>query len=60
MKGLFLNIIGTNKPGRNLILWQLIRENQLDFVQIHETKKEVFLPSYLKNLTSPIGFSWVF
>jgi hypothetical protein len=42
MKGLFWNIRVLNKPGRNLALGQVIRENQLDFVGVQETKKEVF------------------
>jgi hypothetical protein len=29
-------------------------------VGIQETKKEVFLPSFLKNLTSPVDFTWNF
>jgi hypothetical protein len=36
----------------------LIRENQLDFVGIQETKKEEIPPNFLKNLTSPIRFYW--
>jgi exonuclease III len=53
MKGAFWNIRGLNKPGRNLSLGQLIRENHLDFVRIQETKKEDFPPSFLKNIAGP-------
>jgi exonuclease III len=58
MKGIFWNIRGLNQPGRNLSLGSLIRENNLDFVGIQETKKEEFLPSFLKNLTTTAVFSW--
>jgi hypothetical protein len=44
-EGGFLNIRGLNKPGRNLSLGQLIRNNHLDFIGIQETKKEDFLQS---------------
>jgi exonuclease III len=54
------NIRGLNQPGRNLSLGHIIRDNRLDFVWIQETKKEVFMPSFLKNLTSPIDFTWNF
>jgi hypothetical protein len=57
---IFLNIRGLNKPGRNLSLGQLIRNNHLDFIGIQETKKEDFLQSWLKNLVSPAGFCWHF
>jgi hypothetical protein len=58
MKDIFWNIRGLNQPGRNLSLGQLIRYNNLDFVGIHETKKEEFLPSFLKNLTTPMNYIW--
>jgi exonuclease III len=60
MKGIFWNIKGLNQPGRNLSLGQVIRENHIDFIRVQETKKEDFLPSFLKNLTSPIIFDWHF
>jgi exonuclease III len=60
MKGVFWNIRGLNQPERNLSLGHIIRENRLDFVGIQETKKEVFLPSFLKNLTCPVEFTWNF
>jgi exonuclease III len=58
MKGVFWNVRGLNKPGRNLSLGQLIRENPLDFVGVQETKKEEIPLSFLKNLTSPAQFCW--
>jgi exonuclease III len=57
MKGAFWNIRGLNIPNRNLCLGKFIRENSLDFVGIQETKKVEFLPSFLKNLTTPIPFN---
>jgi hypothetical protein len=36
----------------------LIRDNNLDYVGIQETKKEEFLPSFLKNLTTLVNFVW--
>jgi hypothetical protein len=60
MKGAFWNIRGLNQPGRNLSLAHLIKENQLDFVGKQETKKEVFLPSFFKNLSCPVNFTWHF
>jgi hypothetical protein len=59
MKGAFWNIKGLNQPGRNLSLAHLIKDNQLDFVGIQE-KKEVFHPSFLKNLSCPVNFTWHF
>jgi exonuclease III len=58
MKGIFWNIRGLNQPGRNLSLGHLIKDNNLDFVGIQETKKEEFLPSFLKNLTTLVNFVW--
>jgi hypothetical protein len=45
MKEVFYNIRGLNKPGKNLSLSQLIRDNHLDFIGIQKTKKEDFLQS---------------
>jgi exonuclease III len=60
MKGLIWNIRGLNQPERSLSLGQLIRSNHVDFVGIQETKKEEFPQNFLKNLVSPIVFSWHF
>jgi hypothetical protein len=60
MRGIFWNIRGLNNLGRNFCLGQLIRDNRLDFIGVQETKKEDFHPSFLKNLTLPISFSWNF
>jgi hypothetical protein len=49
---------GLNQHGRNLSLGHLIKDNNLDFVGIQKTKKEEFLPSFLKNLTTPVNFVW--
>jgi hypothetical protein len=60
MKGAFWNIRGLNQSGRNLSLAHLIKENHLDFVGIHETKKEMFLLSFLNFLSCPVNFTWHF
>jgi exonuclease III len=60
MKGAVWNIRGLNQLGRNLSLGHIIRNNRLDFVGIQETKKEVFLLSFFKNLTFPIDYTWNF
>jgi hypothetical protein len=60
MKGLIWNVRGLNQPGRKLYLEQLVRENMVDFVGIHETKKGEFSPSFLKNLSNQVAFSWFF
>jgi exonuclease III len=58
MRGVFWNIRGLNHPGQNLYLGQLIRDHNLDFICVQETKKETFYSSFLKNLTTPSVFSW--
>lgn len=60
MKGLFWNIRGMGLPGRFPTVVSKIRENHVDFVGIIETKKEVFTPGYLRNLTGNTPFSWEF
>jgi hypothetical protein len=59
MRGVFWNIRGLNHHGRNLSLGSVVRDNGLYFVGIQETKKEEFLPSFLKNLTTPTVFSGI-
>jgi hypothetical protein len=56
MRGVFWNIRELNHHGRNLSLGSVVRDNGLYFVGIQETKKEEFLPSFLKNLTTPTVF----
>jgi hypothetical protein len=60
MKGVFWNIRGLNRFGRNLSLGSIIRDNGLDFMGVQETKKEEFIPSFLKNLITPATFQWHF
>jgi hypothetical protein len=36
------NIRGLNQHGRNIYLEQVIKSNRIDFISIHETKKEDF------------------
>jgi hypothetical protein len=60
MKGIFWNIRGLNMPRRKLSPESLIREHRVDFVGIHETKKEEFAPGFLKNLSCPASFVWEF
>jgi glyceraldehyde-3-phosphate dehydrogenase/erythrose-4-phosphate dehydrogenase len=58
MIGLFWNIRGMGSIGRVPVLVHKIRDNQLDFVGILETKKESFTPGFLKSLTGNTPFSW--
>lgn len=60
MKGIFWNIRGLNRPGRNLSLGQLIRDTHVDFVGVQETKKVDFSQSFLKNLVYLATFCWHF
>jgi exonuclease III len=60
MKGIFWNISGLNRPGRNLSLGQLIRDTHVDFVGVQETKKVDFSQSFFKNLVCPATFCWHF
>jgi len=42
MRGVFWNIRGTNKKGRNTRIMDICKEHNLDFIGIQETKSESF------------------
>jgi len=58
MIGMFWNIRGLNKLGRQPALVSRIRGTQADVVGIIETKKEFFTDGYLKSLTWKTSFNW--
>jgi hypothetical protein len=58
MRAIFWSIRGLNQPSRKNSLSSLIRKNQVDFVGVMETKKEVILPNFLDSLASPVQFVW--
>jgi hypothetical protein len=61
MKGIFWNIRGLNKPGRQLSLEQIIRDNHVDFIGIQETKKIEFQNNFVRNLPGgAVNFEWHF
>jgi len=58
MKGMFWNIRGLWKIDRLPALRSRIRDNQLDFVGIMETKKIFLSDGFLKSLTHNVPFDW--
>lgn len=58
MIGAFWNIRGLGKTGRKEYVIDLIKNNNLDFVGIQETKKEDFDVEYLDALAGRKQFCW--
>ena len=53
------NIRGTEKPGRQQALADIISKNSLEFIGIQETKKMSFSTHFLKFISGPWDFNWV-
>jgi glyceraldehyde-3-phosphate dehydrogenase/erythrose-4-phosphate dehydrogenase len=59
MIGLFWNIRGLGKIGRQPALANRIKDNHVDVIGVVETKKENFTPRFLKAISGNTPFSWI-
>jgi exonuclease III len=57
MRGVFWNVRGMRKVGKKQCLMEMIKEHDLDFIGVQETKKEEFTDTYLNVLGGSKQFS---
>ncbi len=58
MKGIFWNCNGFKDPKKHKFIFDLTKEQQLDYIALSETIRKDFSPAALKNLCAGKDFLW--
>ena len=58
MKGIFWNCRGAGKKGMATCLVDMINANEIDFIGLQETMKEIYKPSFFRKIDPSHKFHW--